>query len=433
MRMRIRFRLLGFCMGLVLFAVQPQAAEPNYRFRGRISRQVLESYLSRSITMAELYRSPGNLEDDLRMLRNTGAKFIGRAVYLWGGEARIVETDFLAKGRELCRKIHRADADVVVQAAAFEIVTEGIAKVPIPAWVFREYGLPVEKRNFSYQKMLFPDGKMVNHWRPGQSVPDICQMETKLWFLYLVGTYMDIGVEAVHLGQLDLMGRNDQQYRNWADLLQHLRRYAARKARRKFLIFDAHVPKAGPVVDGRLLLDFHSFPLRPKEVADTPQKAVLAVGYTDALYLRSNGGLTPSGWTCEHLPYLVEFDNFGGTRAPGQSSQSPRPSIFTWGFDEITWFAWQPESYRNEWLRYAWKWLKDTDPNGFLEMPGSRMLTNGPSTGEGGARQRWYFANTKSAACPQGFSQEETIKAIWAEGRNSAGNAHQRDGRALSR
>ncbi|MCX6629739.1 MAG: hypothetical protein NTW28_19140 [Candidatus Solibacter sp.] len=377
------------CVGLLSLTGQALAASgsPDYRFKSKISRQVLEHYLARSITMAELYRSPGNLDDDLRMLRSTGAKFIGRAIYLWGGEARIVESDFLAQGRELTRRIHRADTDVVVQAAAFEIVTEAVAKVPVPAWVFREFGLAPEKRNFSYQKMLFPDGKMVNHWRQGQSVPDICQMETKMWFVFLVGTYLDIGVEAIHLGQLDLMGRNDPQYRNWAELMQHVRRYAAKKARRKFVIFDAHVPKAGPVVDGRLLLDFHSFPLRPKEVAETPQKAVLAGGYTD-----------------------------GGTRAPGQSSQSPRPSIFTWGFDEITWFARQPESYRNEWLSYAWKWLKEHDPNGFLQMPGSRMLTNGPPVaGEGGGSQRWYFANTKSAACPQGFGQEETIKAIWAE------------------
>jgi hypothetical protein len=303
-----------------------------------------------------------------------------------------------------------------VQAAAFEIVTEEVGKIPVPAWVFRDFGLPPEQRNFSYQKMLFPDGKMVNHWRQGSSVPDICQQETKLWFLFLVGTYLDIGVEAVHLGQLDLMGRNDPQYKNWSELMRHVRGYAAKKARRKFVIFDAHVPKAGPVVDGRLLLDFHSFPLRPKEVAGEPQKAVLAVGYTDALYNRSNGGVTPSGWTCEHLPYLVEFDNFGGTRNPGQSSQSQRPSIFTWGFDEITWLAWQPESYRNEWLHYAWQWLKEHDPNGHLQMPGGRMITNGPPN-ESGERQRWYFANTKSAACPLGFSQEETIKAIWAADR----------------
>ena len=195
-----------------------------------------------------------------------------------------------------------------------------------------------------------------------------------------------------------------------------MRRYAAKKARRHYLICDAHVPKGGPVVDGRLLLDFHSFPLRPKEVADSPQKAVLAMGYSDGIYGRSNGGVAPSGWKCEHLPYLVEFDNFGGTRTPGQASQVSTASIFTWGYDEITWFAVQPESYRNEWLRYAWNWLKEHDRNGFLEMPGFRMITNGPANpAGGGGRINFYFANTKSPACPHGFGQEETIKAIWRE------------------
>ena len=312
----------------------------------------------------------------------------------------------------MTRRIHQNDPDVVLQAAVFEIVTEAVNQIPVPGWVFDEFGQPVEARNFVYSRMLFPDGTMVNHWRQGSSVPDIRQMESKMWFFFLARSYIDIGIEAIHFGQLDLVGRKDAGYLNWADFLRHIRGYAAKKARRHYLICDAHVPKGGPVVDGKLLLDFHSFPLRPKEVADSPGKTVLTVGYSDGLYGRSNGGIAPSGWKCEHLPFLVEFDNFGGTRTPGKASQAERPSIFAWGYDEITWFAQQPENYRNEWLRYAWKWLKEHDKDGFLEMPGGRMLTNGPAT-EGGGKMRWYFANTKSEANPQGFSQEETIKAIW--------------------
>jgi hypothetical protein len=33
---------------------------------------------------------------------------------------------------------------------------------------------------------------------------------------------------------------------------------------------------------------------------------------------------------------------------------------------------------------------------------------------ESGARLNWYFANTQTPACPNGFNQEGTIKAIWA-------------------
>ena len=403
---------IGFAVGVLLAAGNPALAGRNYHFDGEISREVLESYLSRSITMTEIYRSPGNLDDDIRMLKNIGAKFAGRTIYLWGGEARINDPQFLEQGRDMARRIHQNDPDVVLQAAVFEIVTEAVNQVPVPGWVFQEFGQPAEVRHFDYAKMLFPDGTMVNHWRQGSSVPDIRQMETRMWFFFLAGTYMDSGIEAIHFGQLDLVGRKDAAYANWTDLLRHVRGYAAKKARRHYVICDAHVPKGGPVVDGKLLLDFHSFPLRPKEAGDSPGQAVLAVGYADGLYGRSNGGISPSGWKCEHLPYLVEFDNFGGTRAPGKASQAERASIFVWGYDEITWFAHQPESYRNEWLRYAWKWLKEHDPDGFLEMPGGRMLTNGP-TREGVGKVRWYFANTRSDANPQGFSQEETIKAIW--------------------
>jgi hypothetical protein len=398
-------KVLGLLILVAIGRLFAQTYAKDFVFDGKITQRVLQNYLSRAITMTELYRSPGNLDDDVRMLRNIGAKFVGRSIYLWGGEPRINDPKFLAQGREMASRIHHNDPDVILQAAVFEIVTEGVGEVPVPAWVFREFGLPPETRNFDYSRMMFPDRRFVDHWRRGSSVPDICQIETKLWFFFLAASYIDIGIEGIHFGQLDLVGTEDPNYRNWDDLLQHVRRYASRKARRHYVICDAHVPKGGPVRDSRLLLDFHSFPLRPREVANEPQKAVLEVGYSDAFYGRSHGGIAPSGWKCEHLPYLVEFDNFGGTRNPGESSQSHGPSIFTWGYDEITWFAQQPEAHRNEWLRYAWSWLREHDPNGFLEMPGGRMLTHGD--------RNWYFANTKSAASPQGFNQEETIKAIW--------------------
>jgi hypothetical protein len=105
------------------------------------------------------------------------------------------------------------------------------------------------------------------------------------------------------------------------------------------------------------------------------------------------------------LPYLVEFDNFGRSN-PGKPSRSP----FIWGWDEITWFALLPEKDRNDWLRYAWNWVKENDSNGHLEMPGSRVMS--PGTPEG---PRWYWANTRSDACPNGFNTESTIKEIWNE------------------
>src|ERR1039457_7532020 len=83
----MKSRMHAFC--LFLIGASALYGQRNYRFDGKISREVLENYLSRSITMTEIYRSPGNLDDDIRMLKNIGAKFAGRTIYLWGGEARI--------------------------------------------------------------------------------------------------------------------------------------------------------------------------------------------------------------------------------------------------------------------------------------------------------------------------------------------------------
>ena len=143
--------------------------------------------------------------------------------------------------------------------------------------------------------------------------------------------------------------------------------------------------------EGNPILDFHAFPLRIKETPDKPQEATLEVGFTDAIYGRSKGGKTFSGWACEHLPYFVEFDNYGRSRHPGEANAKGE-FLWVWGYDEITWFAHQSREYRSNWLQYAWNWVRTTDTNGFLQMPGSRTAVS-PDT-------RWYCANNPSPATP---------------------------------
>jgi hypothetical protein len=64
-------------LGLVLaFALISRAAERDYRFDGRISREVLDNYLSRAATFADFLHGKGSVADNLRFLTNTGAKFV---------------------------------------------------------------------------------------------------------------------------------------------------------------------------------------------------------------------------------------------------------------------------------------------------------------------------------------------------------------------
>ncbi len=402
-------------LSLLLAGGVAAADTGDYHFNEKgISRKVLENYLERSVTMA-FYLVPEKPEgrrvyphhkDDARFIRNIGAKFIGRAIYRWGGESRLNSQEYWATAQSLVGAIHKSDSDVIFQGCLFEIVTQDVDKVKVPAWVFEDFGFPVEDRFFSYKAMLNDDGKFINHWRQGSSVPDVSKVETRLWFYYLAGAYMEIGCEAFHLGQIELMGMNDPKRENWATLLKMIRKRASGHARRNWVLLDAHTPHGGMIKDGVSLIDFNSFPLRIKEVPGKQMEGVLEMHHLDSLYSKSKGGFTPSGWSCDSLPYLVEFDNFGRSR---KTNIADLNSHFVWGWDEISWFAQLDEEDRNAWLKYARDWIRRTDPNGHLQMPGCRMLSC-PNETFGS-----YRANTKSPSCPIGYSQEETIKKLWRE------------------
>jgi len=393
--------LLTAALAATLFCRAAPAPVDKYYFDRTISREVLENYLSHSITMEGLLNGRGDLDDNIRMLKSIGAKFVGRSICLWGGEASLLSN--FDRARQQMPKVRKADPDMILQACVFEIVSTQVEQVAVPDWAFVALGQPVEKRNFRYADMLFPEGHRRN-WGPNASVPDVSRPETKLWFYFLAASYIDLGFEAIHFGQVELMGHNDPDLANWSQVLTLVRSYAAQHARRHMVLCDGHVPSGGLLRDGHLLLDFHSFPLRIMETPDHPQEAILKVGFSDGIYGRSKGGMTFSGWPCEHLPYLVELDNFGASKQPGQAKAG---GIWIWGYDEITWFAHQSKTYRSQWLHYAWDWLRQTDANGHLEMPGSRTMRSPLDD------MRWYYANTPSPAVPAGLGDEEAIREIW--------------------
>ena len=114
----------------------------------------------------------------------------------------------------------------------------------------------------------------------------------------------------------------------------------------------------------------------------------------------------------------MELDNWGVSKYPGQSRQTAGRQVpgafWIWGYDEISWFANQSRAYRARWLRYAWNWLRTTDPNGYLEMPGARTETSPLN------HRRWYEANDPSPAVPDGLGDEDAIRAIWKSARRTA-------------
>ena len=79
-------------------AGMPGLPAPELHFDTTISREVLERYLSRSISFTELLHddltAPRNMRgvdphDDMRLLLESKAKFVGRALMLWGSEQNL--------------------------------------------------------------------------------------------------------------------------------------------------------------------------------------------------------------------------------------------------------------------------------------------------------------------------------------------------------
>src|ERR1700744_3025312 len=155
--------------------IAARSKEKDYKFDATISRNVLENYLDCSITMQSLLVGKGDFEDNLRMIKNIRAKFIGRSVCQWGEESEIPKN--LQQEKELAAKVHKSDPDIILQACIFEIVTNQVDQLAIPEWAFTALGVPVENRNFRYEDMLYPDGKFKNQWGRG-SVPDVSRLET---------------------------------------------------------------------------------------------------------------------------------------------------------------------------------------------------------------------------------------------------------------
>ena len=392
----------------------------KYYFDGSISREVLERYLDRAVT-AGYFLTPGSpenylfpfREDDIRMLQNIGAKFIGRSIYRWSEESKLNDPAFLEYGKRLIERMHSFDPEIIFQACIFESVSNDVNNLPIPAYVFEAFNMPVEKRNFNASEMTKRIDANTGALMGGRC-PMVNNLETKLWFYFLAKSYIDIGCEAFHLGQVGLIGRDDPTKDHYKEVLDMIRAYAKKNARRHYVLLDGHTAvdsrtqKGGFVKDGVSLLDFNSFPLRIKEVVDKPMEGMLEVGHSDGLFQKSMGAISPSGWKAESMPYLVEFDNFGMRRNP-PAGEANLADHFCWGYDDITWFSIQEEDYRNKWLWYAFDWIRKTDPNGHLQICVIRMITHPDSQ----KSYRSYFANTKSVACPIGYSQEATIKELW--------------------
>src|SRR5260221_12033579 len=133
--------LCGFALVAHAATEKSETNKPDYRFDGKMSREVLENYLARSISMEGLLNGRGDLDDNIRMLKSTGAKFIGRSLCLWTREADLLRN--LERAKQQVPKVLAADPDIILQACVFESVSTQVEQIPVPEWAFTAFSLPI--------------------------------------------------------------------------------------------------------------------------------------------------------------------------------------------------------------------------------------------------------------------------------------------------
>lgn len=371
----------------------------DFAFDGGISEKVLRNYLSRAMTLGCFspmhFSDPAYRRRCMEVIRDCGVKYVGRSIVAWIPEGS--EQEWYPSIRSAVEELHEIDPDIILEACIFETAYPCFGDFEIPKFVCEAFGEPYTGRHFCYEKMLFPDGTYVDHWEKDGSIPDMNQKETQMWFYWRGCLYIDLGFEALHYGQIWLIGEQDENYRNWSRVMNLVRDYARIHARRHFVLLNAHTHGCYDA-SGKLMFDFHCYPIRPVAIASDrpyhapdgihPQRCELIMGWGNSIFGRSMGGMTHSGWECDSLPYFVEIDNYGCQ--PPELLNTP-VDYYPWGYDECSWFAQQPESYRAEWLRYAHDWLRDNDPAGYLEMLGVRGISIYDETSPNKLSRRRYF------------------------------------------
>ncbi|MBQ7547281.1 MAG: hypothetical protein IJT41_09985 [Clostridia bacterium] len=360
-------------------------------FDGAMPRKTLEYYLAHAAS-AQWITMSDTLDDDIRVILKLGLKFLGRAAGIW--KASEPDDTHFARVRAAAEKIHAADPEIILQACIFEAVyREDLERTPIPPFVFEAFGLPVENRTFRHE-----DCTMC----PGDNMPDIARLETQMWFYYRGRMYIDCGCEAFHMGQIHLYAAKDRGYTAIGRVIEMLRAYGREHARRHKVIFDAHSHSL--VVHGRSLLDYNAMPFTRYPVLDRPGEKLVLVREG-----KSGGGISPEGVYEKALPFLYEYDNWGGRDNWAHAHQSEQELAWNqwWGGDQISWFAYQDEDARNRFLDYTFKWTAVNNPDGFFAFPLMRGL------GESfDGQERVYRLNNRSDACPDGFSQEDAAARL---------------------
>ena len=398
----------------------------NFSFNGSISEEVLNNYLSRSLQLKMFGKDLSLADEYVRFIVSTGAKFVARSYLPWTSNGE--EYEYVGKFKSVIDKAHELDPDIIFEASIYETVAKEVNEILIPKEVLEAFGQTVETRYFNYDHMIFQDGTFVNQWGTDVSVPDITQLETQMWIYHRATMFIDLGFESLTMAQVQLVGWNDKDWKCYKKVLDMIREYAKAHARRGYVLINGTRSETTMTrqdyitTDGQLLFDFHNMPVpcsvpegSTSHVAteDSPQ----LVNVYDLYSSIPLGGITPSGWTTDNLPYMVALDNC--VQYDEKWLNNPKSPGLLWGWDQVAWYCNQPSWYRQKWSGYAFNFFKNVEKSSHFCILGNNGTYAKYIAETGQISWKSQLLPSSTAFYAGGDNDEFGIRQIWIDDRNS--------------
>lgn len=172
----------------------------NYYFNGKMSKEILDNYLDRTVDMSSLSDIEGpfvneqNRVADIQIAKNLKAKFISNVVGWWeNGWGQTKFDQLLNKSYQNVTELKNNDPEVICQAFIAEYTSPTIETFYIPDYVWNEFGQPIPYNNrLSYNAMLYP--MPANQWQPyGRDMSEderkwminISSVHSQMWYYFL--------------------------------------------------------------------------------------------------------------------------------------------------------------------------------------------------------------------------------------------------------
>jgi len=419
-RLSIRRWALACLAGLVASGRPGFAGTWDFNGQSELTKDKIQAFLGRAVTHFETASFRGFDQTEWlrtrKFIKDTGAKFIHGAELSWGRS--YPDRTYWEQCKVRLADLHATTGlkDVIVEGFIAEHIGSNADSTLIPDWLWQEMeaqGINKSRTKsprdaggrhyFHYESFFQGDWPHINRWGQGQSVPDITQTETKLYFRYLLREYIDAGFESIWFGGLLLAGHADENNNALKELCTYARQYAARHGRRGAVLFTSHC--AGRTHDGRELLDYAAFPSRMRYTVGGSgieiNTAHSDAGVRDLIGILEN---------MSDLPVLLEIDNY---------ACSPSPPIGSGAYDEITGFAAKPPLVRRAFLRKYYHEVRNwrnlwCNQRVYLALPGRRNICIATCAGHLDANKALPYPTGWYSPYREHSGDEDTIAGLFS-------------------